>query len=85
MRVELLQRARVGLPSMKYVARGLGVSTRTLQRQLRRENVSFAVLTDEVRASLAREYLIDPHVKVTEVGYLHGFSEPSAFRARGRR
>ena len=84
-RAELLQRTRVGLPSLTSVSRGLGVGPRTVQRQLKAEGVSFAELVDEVRATLAREYLRDPEVTISEVAYLLGFSELSAFSRAFRR
>jgi len=84
-RSELLQRVRVGLPTIGEVARALGLGSRTLQRELRREGTSFAALADEVRASLAVEYLKDPALSVGEVAYLLGFSAPSAFTRAFRR
>jgi AraC-like DNA-binding protein len=84
-RAALLQRVRVGLPPVEAVARALGLGPRTLQRRLRAQGVTFAGLADEVRASLAREYLGDPGLNVSEVAYLLGFSEPSAFTRAFRR
>lgn len=84
-RGELLHRARVGLPALDDVARAIGIGERTLQRQLRSEGTTFASLVDEVRGSLAREYLRDPGVTISEVAYLLGFSEPSAFSRAFRR
>jgi len=84
-RSELLRQIRVGVPSLDAVARALGTGARTLQRRLRGEGVSFAGVAGEVRASLADEYLRDPALSVSEVAYLLGFSEPSAFSRAFRR
>lgn len=84
-RSELLQRVRVGLPTIGEVGRTLGVGPRTLQRQLRREGTSYVSIADEIRASLAAEYLRDPALSVGEVAYLLGFSAPSAFTRAFRR
>jgi AraC-like DNA-binding protein len=84
-RSELLRRIRVGVPTIAEVARALGFGSRTLQRQLRGEGVSFAALADQVRTSLAGEYLRDPGLSIAEVAYLLGFSEPSAFTRAFRR
>jgi AraC-like DNA-binding protein len=84
-RREMLTRMRVGPPSIATVARSLGIGERTLQRQLRAEGAGFAQLADEVRSHLACEYLRDRTLTVAEVGYLLGFSEPSAFTRAFRR
>ena len=68
-----------GEPHVVSVARRLGASERSLRRQLRAEGVTFRALVDDVRRSLAAEYLGRGDANVTEVAYLLGFSEPSAF------
>jgi AraC-like DNA-binding protein len=78
-RAELLQLATVGLPSIDDIARRLATSPRSLQRRLRDEGVTFADLVRRTREDLARRYLKDPGLTVTEVAYLLGFSEASAF------
>ncbi|HVK77274.1 MAG TPA: helix-turn-helix transcriptional regulator [Kofleriaceae bacterium] len=67
------------------VARRLGMSERTLQRRLKDEGTTFAVLVDEVRTDLARMYLADDRLAVYEVAFLLGFSEPSAFNRAFKR
>jgi AraC-like DNA-binding protein len=84
-RAELLRRVRVGLPPIEEVARTLGVGPRTLQRQLKEEGLCYATLAEEVRARLAGEYLNDPALTISEIAYLLGFSEPSAFSRAFRR
>lgn len=78
-RVEWLRRTRVGPPSITDIASALGVGARTLQRRLRLEGVSFDDLAEELRAGLAREYVADRKLNISEAAYLLGFSEPSAF------
>jgi AraC-like DNA-binding protein len=78
-RAEWLRRIRVGPPSITEIAGGLGMGARTLQRRLRLEGVSFGDLAEELRAGLAREYVADRRLNVSEAAYLLGFSEPSAF------
>jgi AraC-like DNA-binding protein len=84
-RAELLRRVRIGMPPIEEVARTLGVGPRTLQRQLKEEGLCFATLAEEVRARLAGEYLNDPALTISEISYLLGFSEPSAFSRAFRR
>lgn len=78
-RTELLARSQIGLASIEDVARELAMSVRTLQRRLRLEGVSFEEIASDVHAKLAKSYLVDSGVSISEVSYLLGFSEPSAF------
>ncbi|HUQ06070.1 MAG TPA: AraC family transcriptional regulator ligand-binding domain-containing protein [Kofleriaceae bacterium] len=72
------------LPSMHTVARGLGVSSRTLQRELAETGTSFRALVDHVRQTRART-LLHRDVPIDEVAAQLGYSERSAFvRAFGR-
>ena len=61
------------------------VTPRTLQRRLREEGVGYAALVEEMRAKFAAEYLNDPSLSISEISYLLGFSEPSAFSRAFRR
>lgn len=68
-----------GPPSQELVASTLNMSSRTLQRRLSAENQTFKLLLEEVRFSLAKQYLQETGRSVSEVTYLLGFSEPSNF------
>ncbi|MBU8899079.1 AraC family transcriptional regulator [Corallococcus sp. H22C18031201] len=68
-----------GAPQMAEVARGLHVSARTLQRRLAEQDTTFQDEVDAVRNTLARQYLADPHLGVSEVAFLLGFAELSTF------
>ena len=61
------------------VARQLYMSSRKLQRQLQSAGTTFYTLLDEVRQDLAQKYLREPDNSITEIGFLLGFSESSAF------
>jgi AraC-like DNA-binding protein len=63
----------------KTVARKLYMSPRKLQRQLRSEDTTYATLLNEVRQDLARRYLREQDISLTEIAFLLGFSESSAF------
>lgn len=67
-------------PSLETVARALGMSARTLQRQLRQEGTTFAKLLDELRREMAPALLRDGQYGVAEVAFLLGYEDPSAFR-----
>jgi AraC-like DNA-binding protein len=67
-------KARIG-----RIAEALHLSTRTLARRLAAENLTYAQVLDELRADLAERYLDDPALSVSEIAWLLGFQEASAF------
>ena len=67
-----------GQATLPRAAAQLGLSSRSLQRQLARRGLSFADLLDAVRRERARGYLASPR-PVTEVAGLLGYASPSAF------
>ncbi len=67
------------------VAAELGLSLRTLHRRLRAEGASFQRLLDEVRSSIAVEYLTNTGMAVEEIGDRLGFADASNFRKAFRR
>ena len=69
----------LGRCSTAQVARNLGVTQRTLHRQLAAEGQSFSSLVHETRAALAERYLVNERYTLTEVSELLGFMAPSAF------
>lgn len=74
-----------GKPNLWRTASGLGISARTLQRRLREDNTSFTTLLDELRRELAGDLLADKKLAVSDVAFLLGYSEPSAFQRAFRR
>jgi AraC-like DNA-binding protein len=79
------QRMRGRIPVVAEVAAALAISERSLQRELRAEGVSFRELVEEVQRTAAIEHLAAPGTTATEVAFLLGFSEPSAFTRAFRR
>jgi AraC-like DNA-binding protein len=73
------------VPSLDRVASTLGVSARTLQRQLREEGTSFAGVLTELRREMAPALLRDGRLAVSEVAFLLGYEDPSAFQRAFRR
>jgi len=61
------------------VARDLNMSVRSLQRKLQRAGTSFRKVLDRTREDLAKDYILDNKLDLTEVAFLLGFSEHSAF------
>lgn len=67
---------------IQAVAKLLGASPRTLQRELQRHDTSLAALTDDVRRELALHALSNGSDTIASVAKRLGFAEPSAlFRA----
>lgn len=71
--------------SLKRVAAKLDLNARTLQRRLKNDATSFQEILDEVRKNAAVHHLAQGMLSVDELGYLLGFSEPSAFRKAFRK
>lgn len=68
-----------GEPSLAKVSRRMALSPRTLQRRLSEEQTTFADVLDQTRRHMAQAYINDRALALTEVAYLLGFSEHSAF------
>ncbi len=74
-----------GPPALENVARQLGISARSLRRHLAEEETSFQGLVEETRSDLAKRYLQDPRLTVSEIAFLVGFSDLSPFQRAFRR
>ena len=74
-----------GKATISQTARQLGMSPRTMSRKLRDENVTFAEILDELRAVLAKRYLSDQELPVSEVAWLLGYREVSSLTHAFRR
>jgi AraC-like DNA-binding protein len=74
-----------GQCTIDIAAQHLGVSRRTIHRQLAQEGRTFSDIVDAVRRELASRYVIDQHRSLTEVSSLLGFSAPSGFSRWYRR
>jgi AraC-like DNA-binding protein len=74
-----------GRASASEVARQLGMSSRTLSRKLRDEGVTFVDMLDQLRAALAKRYLSDRELPVSEIAWLLGYREVSSLTNAFRR
>lgn len=84
-RAIIAEELQKGLPALDQVAKRLSTSERTLRRRLEHEGTSFRELLDETRARLAQNYVGDKRMPLSEVAFLLGFSEPSAFHRAFKR
>lgn len=67
-------------PGMDEVADAMHLTTRTLRRRLLAEGTSFVAIVDDVRRSLALEYLKTTKMSTDDVAMLLGFSDAANFR-----
>lgn len=72
-------------PSAEVFAERSGMSARTLHRQLANENKTYQGVLDEIRCTLAKQFLDQPDLPVEAVATQVGFSEASNFRKAFKR
>ncbi|MEL6642673.1 MAG: AraC family transcriptional regulator ligand-binding domain-containing protein [Pseudomonadota bacterium] len=82
---EIARVLSAGLPKMADVARELGFSVRSLHRRLSEHGVNFQTLAEETRRELALSMLRDERRPLSEIAFLTGFSEQSAFNRAFKR
>lgn len=68
------------LPPMESVASAMNMTSRTLRRRLLAEKTSFVAILDDVRCSLALEYLKTTKMSADDIATLLGFNDSAAFR-----
>lgn len=78
-------RLETGDASVERIAKAVGVSSRTLQRQLQGAGTSLRALVEEARKDIAVRELATTDRSVTDLAFLLGFSETSAFDRAFRR
>jgi AraC-like DNA-binding protein len=66
-------------PSMEQVAEKLGMSSRTLRRQLKDQGANYQALVNEARREIAEDYLRNSNLKVQQIADLCGFSDAQNF------
>lgn len=78
---------QINLPniSIDRVAKHFYLSVRTLQRRLKEEQKSFRKILDEARKKKAHGYLVRQNISLSEIAFMLGFSEPSAFNQAAKR
>jgi AraC-like DNA-binding protein len=68
-----------GQARAEKIAHLLGMSPRTLARRLAAEGLTFVGVLNELRVDLSRRYLQDEDLTISEVAWLLGYREVSAF------
>ena len=76
---KLYQAIPSGVFTIEDIAASLGISSRTLQRNLTAEGTKFNQELQNVQKILAFSYFKNPEMKTEDVSYLLGYSEVSSF------
>ena len=74
-----------GEPSLGRIAKTMAMSPRTLQRHLKERGTDFKNLVDDTRRRFALTYLKDRRNALTEIAFLLGYSDASAFNRAFKR
>jgi AraC-like DNA-binding protein len=73
------------IADMKAVAMDLGMSTRTLRNQLKRETTSYRELVEEIRQTLSEQLLATKELTVDQIAERVGYADSSSFIAAFKR
>ena len=76
---------RDGDPKLARVAKKMAMGSRTLQRRLKEYGFDFKKLVEDTRQRFAVNYLKDRKNSLTEIAFLLGYSELSAFNRAFKR
>jgi AraC-like DNA-binding protein len=68
-----------GRARIAEISQRLGISPRTLERRLATEGLTFSRVLDELRLDLAKRYLRERGLPISEISWLLGYREASAF------
>ena len=61
------------------IAQRLGMSSRTLQRRFAKHGITYHRLLDQTRHALSLSYLRQPRLTISEIAFLMGYTDVSAF------
>lgn len=81
----ILMKRRGSLPALDEAAREMGISSRTLSRQLQQQGTSYRKEVERFQISLALDYIKSEQKSVKEISELIGFSDVNAFRRAFKR
>jgi AraC-like DNA-binding protein len=74
-----------GKMSKPSIAKAFGMSPQTLSRRLADEGVTYAEVVDDLRRSLALQYLKDHSVSLSQIAWLLGYERGTSFNHAFRR
>jgi AraC-like DNA-binding protein len=67
-------------PPVEVVASSMNMSTRTFQRRLAEENITFRQIINKLKKELAFSLMENPHTKLRDIAELMGYSDLNSFR-----
>jgi AraC-like DNA-binding protein len=68
-----------GKAKKQAIAKALGMSTRTLSRRLDDEGTTYDEVVDQLRRSLALQYIREPGISLAQIAWLLGYEEATSF------
>ena len=77
---QMLMMSAGQIPTMEQTASKLFMNERTMRRKLEQEGTSFGEILEDVRSSLAKDYLKTTKMTTEDVAVLVGFSDVANFR-----
>jgi AraC-like DNA-binding protein len=81
----IIRHLESGEANMETISSELNLSSSTVYRKLREENISYNALLSDIKKQLAQAYLKETSFTVNDISYLLGFSEASAFHRAFKR
>lgn len=75
----------VDAPSLNAVSEHMALGARTVQRRLANEGTSFEAVLSDTRRRVAERLLRETDLPLTDIAFMLGFSELSAFTRAGKR
>jgi len=67
------------LPGLAAIAASQHISPRTLIRRLKKGNTSYQEILEDVRRTMAADYLLNSRMSVASIAYRLGYQDPSNF------
>lgn len=81
----LTRRLPEGDVGVEAIAKEFGLSTRTLARRLAEQGLTFSQVLSDLRADLAQRYIRDPSLPISQISWMLGYKDASAFVVAFRR
>lgn len=81
----LLVNSRSEFLSLEQIAQRLNMTTRTLHRKLAKEQQNYKAILQDVRFTLAKQYLMNQTNSIKQVAYLLGYEDVANFRRAFKR
>jgi AraC-like DNA-binding protein len=72
----VVKRLKKGAPPFDDVARDFKMSSKTLERRLAERSASYRELVDDIRCDLAKHLLANTDLRLHQIAYALGYSEP---------